>query len=90
MSFASIVRKMRVGNREVLQLKPTSALLVDSIWRPFRARRSGRRFPGLKPSAESCSPFGAGSLGLNRNSPGVNLGLCYLGRLGPRLTGSLA
>src|SRR6476469_6897167 len=27
--------------------------------RPFRARRRGGRFLGLKPQAESCSPFGA-------------------------------
>ena len=30
-----------------------------SFTRPFRARRSGWRFPGLKPWAESSSPFGA-------------------------------
>jgi hypothetical protein len=40
-----------------------SALLVDSMWRPFRARRAGVRFPGLKPWAESCCPFGAGPSG---------------------------
>ena len=28
-------------------------------WRPFRARRPGGRFPGLKPWAKSCSPSGA-------------------------------
>ena len=27
--------------------------------RPFGARRRGGRYPGLKPRAESCSPFGA-------------------------------
>jgi hypothetical protein len=27
--------------------------------RPFRVHRGGGRFPGLKPRAESCSPFGA-------------------------------
>jgi hypothetical protein len=30
---------------------------------PFRANRSGRRFPGLKPWAESSSPFGARPFG---------------------------
>jgi hypothetical protein len=34
-------------------------LLSRSILRPFRARRRGRRFPGLKPRAESRGPFGA-------------------------------
>jgi hypothetical protein len=29
------------------------------IWRPFRARRAITRYPGLKPRAESCCPFGA-------------------------------
>jgi hypothetical protein len=38
---------------------PPSALLVRSIWRPFRAHCSGGRFPGLKPWAESSRPFGA-------------------------------
>jgi hypothetical protein len=33
--------------------------LGQSMWRPFRARRCLGRFPGLKPRAESCSPFGA-------------------------------
>jgi hypothetical protein len=83
MNLASTVRKMRVGDCQVLQLESTSALLVDLIWRPFsisnpedrvlfmertfmclvRARRSGGRFPGLKPWAESCNPFGAASSG---------------------------
>jgi hypothetical protein len=63
MNFASIVRKMGVGDCQVLQLESTSALLVDLIWRPFMGRRSGGRFPGLKPWAESRSPFGAGSFG---------------------------
>ena len=49
MNFPSIVRKMRVGDCQVLQFESTSALLVDLIWRPFRARRSGGRFSGLKP-----------------------------------------
>jgi hypothetical protein len=40
-------------------LDPTFALLVRSICRPFRARRSGWQFPGLKPWAESSCPFGA-------------------------------
>jgi hypothetical protein len=40
-------------------LEPTFALLVRSICRPFRARHSGWRFPGLKPWAESSCPFGA-------------------------------
>jgi hypothetical protein len=40
-------------------LEPTFGLLIHSICRPFRARRSGWRFPGLKPWAESSSPFGA-------------------------------
>jgi hypothetical protein len=35
------------------------ALLVDSIWRPFRARLSEVIVPGLKPWAEFSSPFGA-------------------------------
>ena len=41
------------------------ALLVDSIWRPFRAQRPFRArrseviVPGLKPWAEFSSPFGA-------------------------------
>jgi hypothetical protein len=34
-------------------------LLPRSISRPFRARRSGRLVPGLKPWAEPSSPFGA-------------------------------
>ena len=34
-------------------------LLGQSIWRPFRVRWGLGRFPGLKPRAESCSPFGA-------------------------------
>jgi hypothetical protein len=29
------------------------------LWRPFRAGRWGEWFLGLKPQAESCSPFGA-------------------------------
>src|ERR1700733_12790071 len=34
--------------------------LVDrSTWRPFRARCVLGRFPGLKPRADSCRPFGA-------------------------------
>ena len=33
--------------------------LIRLIWRPFRARRPGGRFPGLKPWAESCSRSGA-------------------------------
>jgi hypothetical protein len=40
-------------------LEPTFELLIHSICRPFRARRSGWRIPGLKPWAESSSPFGA-------------------------------
>jgi len=43
----------------VYNLDPTLALLVRSICRPFRARRSEWRFPGLKPWAESSGPFGA-------------------------------
>ena len=50
---------MRVCNCDLLQPDLTSALLVDWIWRPFRARRWGCRFQGLKPLAESWSPFGA-------------------------------
>src|SRR6476646_11115053 len=34
-------------------------LLGQSMWRPFRARCGFGRFPGLKPRAESRSPFGA-------------------------------
>jgi hypothetical protein len=34
-------------------------VLGQSMWRPFRARCGLGRFPGLKPRAESCSPFGA-------------------------------
>jgi hypothetical protein len=34
-------------------------LLGQSMWRPCRARCGLCRFPGLKPRAESCSPFGA-------------------------------
>jgi hypothetical protein len=34
-------------------------LLITMIWRPFRARPPGGRFPGLKPWAKSCSPSGA-------------------------------
>jgi hypothetical protein len=40
-------------------IEPTFALLGRSICRPFRARPSGWRFPGLKPWAEYSSPFGA-------------------------------
>ena len=36
------------GDCQVLQLESTSALLVNFIWRPFRARRSGGRFPRVK------------------------------------------
>jgi hypothetical protein len=35
------LRKMRVRDCDVRQLDPIFAFLVDSIWRPFRARRSG-------------------------------------------------
>ena len=35
------------------------ALLGQSMWRPFSARWALGRFAGLKPRAESCSPFGA-------------------------------
>src|SRR5580693_8173335 len=34
-------------------------LLITMSWRPFRARRPGGRFPGLKPWANFCSPSGA-------------------------------
>jgi hypothetical protein len=34
-------------------------LLITMIWRPFRARRPGGRFPGLKPWAKFFSPSGA-------------------------------
>ncbi len=34
------------------------ALLVDSIWRPFRARRSEVIVPGLKPWLSSLAPSG--------------------------------
>jgi hypothetical protein len=42
----------------LLLLNSTTALLVGSIWRPFRAHRSGSEFPALKPWAEASSPFG--------------------------------
>jgi hypothetical protein len=34
-------------------------LLITMTWRPFRARRRGGRFPGLKPWAKFFSPSGA-------------------------------
>ena len=34
-------------------------LLITMTWRPFRARRPGGRFPGLKPWAKILSPSGA-------------------------------
>ena len=34
-------------------------LLITMTWRPFRARRPGGRFPGLKPWAKFFSPSGA-------------------------------
>ena len=34
-------------------------LLITMTWRPFRARRPGGRFPGLKPRAKIRSPSGA-------------------------------
>ena len=43
------------GGEEIVFL----TLLGQSMWRPFRARRRGGRFLGLKPQAESYSPFGA-------------------------------
>ena len=52
MNFASIIAQ-----------NESSAWLLDSIWRPFRAHRSGWPVPGLKPWAEFCSPFGAGLSG---------------------------
>ena len=45
-------------------------LLARSICRPFRANRSGRRFPGLKPCTESSSPFGAKALRARHFVPG--------------------
>jgi hypothetical protein len=49
----------RCRDRDVLPLDSTATFLVRSICRPFRARRVGWRFPGLKPWAESSSPVGA-------------------------------
>src|SRR5580700_283492 len=46
----------RFGHR---QLHHIYMLLSRSFLRPFAARRREGRFPGLKPRAESCSPFGA-------------------------------
>ena len=52
-------QKLECAIETCYNLDPTFALLVRSICRPFRARRSGWRFPGLKPWAESSCPFGA-------------------------------
>jgi hypothetical protein len=56
---------LRVGNAEGARASWNEfrvlsfVLLPRSISRPFRARRSGRLVPGLKPWAEPSSPFGA-------------------------------
>ena len=47
------------------------------MWRPFRARCGWGRFPGLKPRAESYSPFGARPSG-----PGTTLNPNKLNSLG--------
>jgi hypothetical protein len=52
MNLAPVVAQYREGNWDMLQLDSTVALLVHSICRPFSARRSGWRSPGLKPWAE--------------------------------------
>jgi hypothetical protein len=48
MNFASIVAQNEVRDCEVPHLDPTSALQVDSIWRPFRARRAGWSVPRVE------------------------------------------
>jgi hypothetical protein len=57
----SICRPFSISNPEdrVLFVERTFMCLV----RRFRANRSGRRFPGLKPWAESSSPLGHGPSG---------------------------
>jgi hypothetical protein len=52
-------QKIEFAIETCYNLEPTLALLVRSFCRPFRARRCWWRFPGLKPWAESFSPFGA-------------------------------
>jgi hypothetical protein len=60
LNFAPIAaQKIESAIETCYNLKPIFALLVRSICRPFRARRPWSRFPGLKPWAESSSPFGA-------------------------------
>jgi hypothetical protein len=56
--------KTEMNRRASYALKRTPVhrflmLLEQSTWRPFRAQSGLGRFPGLKPRAESCSPFGA-------------------------------
>src|ERR1700759_265088 len=60
LKFAPIAaQKIEFAIETCYNLEPTFALLVRSFCRPFRARRSWWRFPGLKPWAESSCPFGA-------------------------------
>ena len=60
LNFAPIAaQKIELAIETCYSVEPTFALLVRSICRPFRARRSWWRFPGLKPWVESSSPFGA-------------------------------
>src|ERR1700722_16505308 len=68
--------KIRVTQLRRATIGPTFALLVRSICRPFRANLSGRRFPGLKPWAESSSPFGAQPFGPRHEVPEA-ISLCY-------------
>ena len=41
--------EIKCGNQDVLHLDSAFKLLVRCVCRPFRAHRSGWRFPGLKP-----------------------------------------
>jgi hypothetical protein len=58
------LREMRVRNCEVLAIGPYFRVANRFDLAPFQgAPIWGGRFPGLKPWAESCSPFGAGPPG---------------------------
>jgi hypothetical protein len=58
------IQSAQVGRAKIGPSDPTSALSGPSIWRPLQgASPLGGQFPGLKPWAEVCSPFGAAPLG---------------------------
>jgi hypothetical protein len=49
--------KLNDGGR--IEICFSSLLLITMTWHPFRVRRPGGRFPGLKPWAKILSPSGA-------------------------------